>query len=174
MAALCVLPVSVACADLTFYVDTTNQRFYFDGSTTTVSGDGVVEWESTNSGSMSDVGISGLTVDTYALSGADFTTRNGFFTISLGLNCDSGASVRVLGSGEWESYAGWSTDGISLLVTCIGSEFTSVYGSDHISVVAVPEPAACAGFAGIAALGLAFAARRNRGKSAIQTIQPPR
>lgn len=106
--------------------------------------------------------ISSLLVDSYLLYGSRFTTAPGFFTISIETNASG--TVTVIGTGEWQSYAWWSADDISMLEACINSQFTSVYdGLSYIPVEAyasVPEPAACAGLAGIAALGMAYAKRR--------------
>lgn len=164
-AALCILPVSSVFADLTLYINKADKTFSFDGSTTTVASIGDIEWESSSMVQSIDAAeIPNLKTPDFQLYSAEFNAEHGFLSIYIATNSHN-ENVIVNGTGDWQSYAAWN--GASCLEDMIGSQFTSGNGSAPISVVqysAVPEPAACAGFAGIAALGLAFASRRIRRK----------
>jgi hypothetical protein len=164
-AVLCILPASSALADITLYINTADKTFSFDGSTTTVASLGDIGWESSSMVQSIDAAeITNLKTPDFQLFSAEFNAEHGFLSIYIATNSHS-ENVTVNGTGDWQSYAWWN--GASCLEDMIGSQFTSGNGAASISVVqysAVPEPAACAGFAGIAGLGAAFVARRIRRK----------
>jgi hypothetical protein len=166
-AALCLLTASVARADLTLYVDTTNHQFKFDGSKSTYETGGISIWESSITASLSEnYSITNIGTPYEAFYAAYFLTEDTNFAISIETGSSGSAWVTVTGTSEWQSYYGW--EGSDYLEAMIGYRFSGEDQSDNISVVqyspSVPEPAGCAGFAGIAALGAAFAARRIRKK----------
>jgi len=71
----------------------------------------------------------------------------------------------LYGTGVSYVYSGWSAEAIACLESVLGAEASlmaaGVYPSLVVTVISVPEPAACAALCGLGVLGLAIVRRQR-------------